>query len=708
MATRPLETSRPEFDDSTGGSRLPRKDAIADTSHHSRRRLIPNKKMGFGLGTVIAFCVVAVVAPPLLPNAGADNAIGMVHPNLHHLLGTTQTGQDVLGELLTGARPTLIAAFTAGAVATALAVLVGVTGPLLGGVGDELLSLLSNIFLVLPGLPILIILAAYLHSLSPPWLGVIIGITGWGAIARILRAQTLSVTRRDFVDVAKGLGEGNLRVAFAEVVPNEVAVITSGFLFASIYGVLAAAGLAYIGIGSISQNSWGNMLFDAQNDQALLVGAWWWFVPPGLCLALFAMGLGLINFGLDELTNPRLASGNRRKARKVSPVVANDKPDSQGAGRWSAGTKALSAESVDDGADVVLSVCGLSVVYHSARGDTLALNDVSFTVPRGVIVGIAGESGCGKTTLINAIAGLLPPAAEVVRGSARLCEPAIVPSATGDLRASAGTSRDIELVGASEADLRSVRWDRVSLVLQSSMNSLNPVVKVADQLRDVFSTHRPSLSQSEVSDRCVEAFEMVGLDPSRLDAYPHEMSGGMRQRAAIAMALLLRPDLVIMDEPTTALDVVVQRDILSRVMQLQQQLGMSVLFVTHDMSLLGEISEELLVMYAGRIVEANKTVDLFREPLHPYTRALLGAFPSVRDEKRPLAGLAGAPPDPRALPPGCEFQPRCRFAKDSCSHRRPPLLPIEGFGTARAACQGVVDGWVPTTPRNAREGSGQR
>ena len=177
-------------------------------------------------------------------------------------------------------------------------------------------------------------------------------------------------------------------------------------------------------------------------------------------------------------------------------------------------------------------------------------------------------------------------------------------------------------MGASEADLRSVRWDRVSLVLQSSMNSLNPVVKVADQLRDVFSTHRPSLSQSEVSDRCVEAFEMVGLDPSRLDAYPHEMSGGMRQRAAIAMALLLRPDLVIMDEPTTALDVVVQRDILSRVMQLQRQLGMSVLFVTHDMSLLGEISEELLVMYAGRIVEANKTVDLFR------SRCILTLAPS--------------------------------------------------------------------------------
>ena len=264
MATRPLDASRAKYDVSAGGSEEPTTDASVNSPQHSRRRLIPNKKVGFGLGIVAAFCIVAVVAPPLLPNAGADNAVGMVHPNLGHLLGTTQTGQDVLAELLTGARPTLIAAFTAGAVATALAVLVGVTGPLLGGVGDELLSLLSNIFLVLPGLPILIVLAAYLHSLSPPWLGVIIGITGWGGIARILRAQTLSVTRRDFVDVAKGLGEGNLRIAFAEVVPNEVAVITSGFLFASIYGVLAAAGLAYIGIGSISQNSWGNMLFDAR------------------------------------------------------------------------------------------------------------------------------------------------------------------------------------------------------------------------------------------------------------------------------------------------------------------------------------------------------------------------------------------------------------------------------------------------------------
>jgi peptide/nickel transport system permease protein len=700
MATRPLDASRAKYDVSAGGSEEPTTDASANSPQHSRRRLIPNKKVGFGLGIVAAFCIVAVVAPPLLPNAGADNAVGMVHPNLGHLLGTTQTGQDVLAELLTGARPTLIAAFTAGAVATALAVLVGVTGPLLGGVGDELLSLLSNIFLVLPGLPILIVLAAYLHSLSPPWLGVIIGITGWGGIARILRAQTLSVTRRDFVDVAKGLGEGNLRIAFAEVVPNEVAVITSGFLFASIYGVLAAAGLAYIGIGSISQNSWGNMLFDAQNDQALLVGAWWWFVPPGLCLALFAMGLGLVNFGLDELTNPRLASGNRGKGRKVRPIVTNVEQERQVVARSSADTEALPAVDLDDGTDVVLSVCGLSVVYHTPSGDTLALNDVSFTVPRGAIVGIAGESGCGKTTLINAIAGLLPTAAEVIRGSARLCEPGAVRSTLGGAD---GSSTDLELVGASEQDLRSVRWDRVSLVLQSSMNSLNPVLKVGDQLRDVFATHRPILSPSEVSDRCAEAFEMVGLDPQRLDAYPHEMSGGMRQRAVIAMALLLRPDLVIMDEPTTALDVVVQRDILSRVMQLQGQLGMSVLFVTHDLSLLGEISEVLLIMYAGRIVEANKTVDLFREPLHPYTRALLGAFPSLKDERRPLAGLGGAPPDPRALPPGCEFAPRCRYAEHSCTLRRPPLFAVEGFGTARAACQGVVDGWVPTTPRSARE-----
>jgi peptide/nickel transport system ATP-binding protein len=201
----------------------------------------------------------------------------------------------------------------------------------------------------------------------------------------------------------------------------------------------------------------------------------------------------------------------------------------------------------------------------------------------------------------------------------------------------------------------------------------------------------------------VEAFEMVGLDPSRLGAYPHELSGGMRQRAAIAMALLLRPDLIIMDEPTTALDVVVQKDILSRVMQLQRQLGMSVLFVTHDLSLLGEISEELLIMYAGRIVEANRTVDLFRQPLHPYTRALVGAFPSVREERRSLAGLAGAPPDPRALPPGCEFHPRCRFARETCNLRRPPLTVIEGFGTAQVACQGVVDGWVPTSPKSTQE-----
>jgi oligopeptide/dipeptide ABC transporter ATP-binding protein len=484
-------------------------------------------------------------------------------------------------------------------------------------------------------------------------------------------------------------------MAFSEVVPNEIAVITSGFLFASIYGVLAAAGLAFIGIGSISQNSWGNMLFDAQNDQALLVGAWWWFVPPGLCLAIFAMGLGLINFGLDELTNPRLASHGPSGGHEDDVASDGTAPRPVVAVRARTSASAETGARAADIGDTLLSVDGLTVVYGSQSGTALALNDVSFAVRRGTILGIAGESGCGKTTLINAIAGLLPPAARVVRGSAVLHGfSKAEASPSGIIEATVGRS-DVELVGASERGLRSVRWDRISLVLQSSMNSLNPVLRVRDQLSDVFATHRPAMDQAEVSDRCAEAFEMVGLDPARLDAYPHEMSGGMRQRAAIAMALLLRPDLVIMDEPTTALDVVVQRDILFRITELQHQLGISIVFVTHDMSLLGEISEELLVMYAGRVVEANRTVDLFREPLHPYTRALLGAFPSVKGDKRPLQGLTGAPPDPRALPSGCEFEPRCKFAHESCAARRPALVGVAGLGTAQVACQGVVEGWVP-------------
>jgi len=307
--------------------------------------------------------------------------------------------------------------------------------------------------------------------------------------------------------------------------------------------------------------------------------------------------------------------------------------------------------------DPVLSVRDLTVDYGRHR-PVRAVRQVSFDLARGEVLGIAGESGCGKSTLAYAISRLLRPPARLTDGSIAFTgsgeEPVDVLSLRGD-------------------DLRAFRWRRIAMVFQSAMNSLNPVMTVRKQLADVFATHEPELSRSAVEERCEELLDLVGIDRARLSAYPHELSGGMRQRVTIAMALALRPDVIVMDEPTTALDVVVQRDILDEINRLRELFGFAVVFITHDLSLLLEISDRLAVMYAGRFVETGTARDILNDPHHPYTVGLLRSFPSLRGDREALRGIPGTPPDLARLAAGCPFAPRCPHAFEPCLSIEPGL-----------------------------------
>jgi peptide/nickel transport system ATP-binding protein len=235
--------------------------------------------------------------------------------------------------------------------------------------------------------------------------------------------------------------------------------------------------------------------------------------------------------------------------------------------------------------------------------------------------------------------------------------------------------------------LREFRWSKISMVFQSAMNALNPVSSIGRQFSDIFAAHRPGMGSAARDRRARELLEMVGIDAERVHGFPHELSGGMRQRVVIAMALALDPELVIMDEPTTALDVVVQREILDEIERLREELGFSVIFITHDLSLLLEMSDWLAVMYAGQFVEYAPTADASVAPAHPYTLGLLGSFPDMRGERRELRGIPGIPPDLREDLPGCPFQQRCPFAFEPCSSLRPSLSPVPGrAGGWLAAC----------------------
>jgi len=307
-------------------------------------------------------------------------------------------------------------------------------------------------------------------------------------------------------------------------------------------------------------------------------------------------------------------------------------------------------------AEPLLEVDELTVDYLTETADVRAVDRVSFRLDAGEFLGIVGESGCGKSTLLFGMTQLLSPPGEVTGGSV--------------------VFRGRDMVRLSPGELRNTRWRDYSVVMQSAMNALNPMKSIGAQFKDALEAHGDP-SAEQIRQRSVEVLGLVGIDAAHLRSYPHQLSGGMRQRAMIAMALLFTPQLVIMDEPTSALDVVAQRSLMSKIKDLQRSLGFAIIFVTHDMSVVSRYSDRVMVMYAGQTAEEAPTDAIFERPLHPYTRGLMTAFPSVTGPRRELAGIPGAPPDLVRPPSGCRFNPRCPEVMPVCRSREPELYVVD-------------------------------
>ena len=657
-------------------------------------------KVAAGLGITAAFAVLAVLGrwiSPYSPNAtdtqnwvqhvlvpGTGDGTGFpanyyplpLAPSAAHWLGTTVFAQDVLSQLLSSTQATMFVGLLAAAIATVLSVIFGVSAGYLGGAADEGLSLVANVFLAIPGLPLLIVLADYVPTAGSSILlvAIIIAVTAWAYSARVLRAQTLSLRNRDFVEAARVSGESPLRIILAEVLPNLIPIVAASFLFTTLYAIYAYVAISFLGLGGAPTAdppglwNWGEMLREGFANNAIRGGWWWWWAPPGLLVALLGTGLALLNFGVDEFINPRLRTAglSSRAARKGGlkhrPVfgmtsVLRPQP---------APARAAAAPAPGE----VLTIKGLSIDYGYGAEAVHAVMDCDLVLRRGQVLGLAGESGSGKTTLALAALRLLRA-------------PAVITS--GEVLFHPKSGRTVDLLAAGPRELREVRWSEIAVVLQSSLDALNPVRPIGSQFDDMLRAHRPHLSHAARVEKAAEKLELVGMSADRLHSFAHELSGGMRQRAMIAMALTLDPQVVVFDEPTTALDVVTQREILEELMHLRGRLGFAALFITHDLSLLVELADEIAVMYAGRVMERAPANSLFRAPRLPYTHGLLHCFPPMHGKRVPMEGIPGSPPDIRQLPSGCAFHPRCRWALPRCSSDLPQLAPI-GESNREVAC----------------------
>jgi oligopeptide/dipeptide ABC transporter ATP-binding protein len=632
------------------------------------RRLLRHRTGVVGAAMLVIAIIVAVFAPwiaPYDPYAPVQITILDIFqaPSAAHPLGTDDGGKDVLSALIYGSRVSLVVGFTAAAIAILIGALVGIVAGYKRGWIGSLLMRITDVFLVIPDLALMIVLVAILGP-SLRTIILVIGILGWTGTARLVRAQTLSVRERKYVMRAKAVGAGDIHILRHHILPAVLPLMLANMVLVVSLAILDESSLAFLGLGDPTVISWGQMLNFAFDRGAITAGAWPALLAPGFAIVWVVLGTTLLGTALEDAVNPRL-----KRHHLEAPGSDVTRPDAI----------ALAPRSLTDPTTLptgtaapILQVRDLTIEFDSDSGPLRAVDGVSFDLRRGETLGLVGESGCGKTTTVLGLLRLLPPGGKIVNGSVWF---------EGE-----------DLIGLDGPALRAFRWTRLSLVFQGAMNALNPVRTVGDQISEAIRLHAPETGRAQAAKRSAELLERVGIPGRRAREYPHTYSGGMRQRAMIALALACDPDVIVADEPTTALDVMVQAQILELLGGIARDFGMGIILVTHDLGVVAQVCDRVVVMYGGVVAEENGAVPLFHEPQHPYTQQLLLSFPDVAHPDRPLRGIPGSPPRLDAMPVGCRFAPRCPHAFDRCRAERPPEYPAAG---GRASCF-LLD---PTEPR---------
>ena len=578
-------------------------------------------------GAMVAAILLLAAAAPLLPLSDPvrqDIVRRLAAPGPGALLGRDEFGRDVLSRLVWGARTSLGVAFASAAIAGVLGTALGLIGGWVRGLGELLAVRSMDIVLCFP--PVL--LALLVVTLMGPGAGTLIAVLSvlyLPGFVRVTYAEVLSARSHDYVEAVRALGASRTRILSRTILPNIAGPVLVQVSLAVASAVVLESGLSFLGLGVVPPApSWGLMIRGARAtmEQAPLLLLW-----PCLALTATILAMNLLCDALRDAVDPRTSGQPLSLAERLLTGLAP--PPSAG---------------------LVLDVQGLTVEIATPRGPIRPVQDVSFQVAEGKTLAIVGESGSGKSVTATALMGLLPAAARPVAGAAWF--------------------QGADLLRQNEAALRRLRGGAMAMVFQDPMSSLNPVYRVGWQVAE-------ALRQPGRAARVLELFRRVGIaDPERrLRAYPHELSGGMRQRVMIAIAIANRPALLIADEPTTALDVTVQAQILDLLATLQRETRTALVFITHNLGVVAEIADSVAVMYAGQVVEQGSVAAVFGQPLHPYTAALLAAVPEGAAQPEGIPGLV---PQPHAYPPGCRFAPRCVRAIPECEAAPVPLAEAGG------------------------------
>ena len=576
------------------------------------------------------------------PNLATSFADFLKGPGAEYWWGTDSVGRDIYTRIIYGTR----FAFTAGAVAVLTALAIGIPlGLTIGffrGWVDRVIMRVVEAIVAIPA----VVLAISIIAVTGPGLVramLAIGLVYSMIITRLTRAEVFAAREELYVDGARAAGSSNIRIMFRHILPNiaPALIVQTTLLFAT--SILAEAALSFLGLGaSTNQASWGRMLRSAQEsiDQSI-----WPAFPPGIAIFVTVVAFNVLGDGLRDAFG-REARGGRVGVGDVESTgrQRTDQPD----------------------ADTLVSVRDLSVRFPrpGTTEDVSVVSDVDFDIGRGRIMALVGESGSGKSITALSLLGLVPDPGRASASSIML-----------DGR---------ELVGLDFDDLRLVRGKEIGLISQEPSAALNPAYTVGRQISEPLMYHL-GMSKSEARTRAIELMTRVGIpDPeTRIDSFPHQFSGGMAQRVVIAMALACSPKLLIADEPTTALDVTVQGQVLDLIGDLSRDLGVSVLLITHDLGVVADLASDVAVMYAGEIVETGRLVDVFHQPQHPYTEGLIEAIPRNESRVGELPTIEGVVPPPWDWPDGCHFAPRCPYATDRC---RTGTIELAPSGLSEVRC----------------------